>query len=140
VHWQVALLQLPQSPATSSVVSRASPAPRTLFPEHHFRGVVCSLTVATVFARAGQILHMGDAGDYDLRTWGSERLKRTRGTKMANPKSPLFRSAKSRFVKIKTCVCGNNAWRPHSAMADHSCCGKTDKRTTPPFRTPPAHP
>jgi hypothetical protein len=48
MHWQVALLQLPQSPAASSVVPRASPASGTLFPERHFRGAVRTLMLATV--------------------------------------------------------------------------------------------
>jgi hypothetical protein len=45
MHWQVALLQLPQSPAASSVVARAS---GTLFPERHSRGAVRTLMLATV--------------------------------------------------------------------------------------------
>jgi hypothetical protein len=52
MHWQVALLQLPQSPAASSVVPRASPASGTLFPERHFRGAVRTLMLATVLMRA----------------------------------------------------------------------------------------
>jgi hypothetical protein len=52
MHWQVALLQLPQSPAASSVVPRASPASDTLFPERHFRAAVRTLLLATVPAAA----------------------------------------------------------------------------------------
>jgi hypothetical protein len=49
VHRQVALLQQPLSPATSSVVPAASPTPHTLFPAHHFWCVVRTLTLATVY-------------------------------------------------------------------------------------------
>jgi hypothetical protein len=48
VHWQVAPLHQPLSPTTSSVVPGVSSYPRTLFPERHFWGAVCTLTLATV--------------------------------------------------------------------------------------------